>query len=341
MKKSILAMLFVSSLLVGCKDDDNEIDVEEEVVTEGQLDYTIGTQLDISGWDWKDASLGTIGTLTPLTGSISSDITLDAALTYSLSGIYSVESGATLTIPAGTKIVADAGTGVYIVVQKGGMINVQGTSSNPVVMSTESGNFGGLVICGDATTTEGVDATAEVGNLPYGGTNDSDNSGSISYLVINNAGAIITGDSQYNGLSLYAVGSGTTISNVSFTNGADDGIEFFGGTVSVTNLYSADNQDDAIDWTEGWNGTVTNAYISHSTDSYSTALEGDGDNGNPSFVNLTAVAAFEGTGMQFKKESGATITNLYLEGYSPEIDFRDEGAYSNVQIDGSSAVIIE
>jgi len=222
------------------------------------------------------------------------------------------------------------------------MIDVQGTMTEPVVMTAseeEAGKWGGLVIAGEATTTEGVDATAEVGGIIYGGTDDMDSSGSISYLIIRYAGASINSESQYNGLSLYAVGSGTTIENVAITDGLDDGVEFFGGTVSASNFYLEDNEDDAIDWTEGWNGTMTNAYISH-TGSFSTVVEADGENENPTLTNITAVstsAQEERTALQFKKESGATITGLSLTGYTTSVDMADDGPLSNISIEGAVA----
>ena len=76
---------------------------------------------------------------------------------------------------------------MYIAVLKGGKIDVQGTADNPVVIPSTAalgGDWGGLTICGDATTSAGVDAEAEVGGFIYGGANDADNSGSIKYLVI-------------------------------------------------------------------------------------------------------------------------------------------------------------
>ena len=247
-----------------------------------------------------------------------------------------------MTIPAGTKIVSQAGTDKYIVVQKGGMIDIQGTASAPVTMTSSNespGDWGGLVIAGNATTTEGVDATAEVGGVKYGGSVDTDNSGSIEYLIINYAGAQINAESQYNGLTLYAVGSGTTIENVAMLNGTDDGVEFFGGTVSVTNMYLENNEDDAVDWTEGWNGTITNTYISHTIDNFSTAFEGDKENGNPIFTNVTAISTTGGIALQFKKQSGATITNLYLSGYDTNIDMANDGPLANVIIDGIAAIL--
>ena len=276
-----------------------------------------------------------------MSGTLEEDFTLSASTIYNLSSSFIVESGVTLTIPAGTSIqAADGGKDVYIAVLKGGKIDVQGTESNPVSMSSASGNagnWGGLTICGDATTTAGADAEAEVGGFIYGGTNDTDNSGSINYLILKGTGAQINSDSQYNGISLYAVGSGTTISNVAVVNGADDGIEFFGGTVSVSNLYLENNEDDSIDWTEGWNGTVNNAFITHTVSGFSTVFEGDKENKNPKFNNITAVSTVGGTALQFKKESGATITGLSLTGYDVSIDMKDGGALTNVLIDGVAA----
>ncbi len=270
-------------------------------------------------------------------------MTLDPAVTYSLNSSYIVQDGGKLVIPAGTKIIArDGGTDVYIAVLKGGIIDIQGTEANPVVISSAEGNpgdWGGLTIVGDATTTEGVDAVAEVGGFVYGGNNDDDNSGSIKYLVISGTGAQINSESQYNGISFYAVGSGTTVENVAVLSGADDGVEFFGGTVSATNLYLENLEDDAVDWTEGWNGTVTNVYVYHTIDNFSTAVEADGANANPKLINFTAVSTTGGTALQFKKESGATFTNLYLEGYDTNVDMRDGGALANVKVDGASAVV--
>ena len=311
----------------------------EGSIADPSVSYTNTALITASDFNWVNSSVS-ITTL-PLQGTIASKVTLDASIKYVLNSSYIVKAGGELVIPAGTKIEAQAdGTAVYIAILKGGKIDVQGTENNPVVMSSvgsNPGDWGGLTICGDATTTAGVDAEAEVGGFIYGGTNDTDTSGSITYLVIKGTGAQINADSQYNGISLYAVGSGTTIENVSVIDGKDDGIEFFGGTVSASNLYLENNADDSVDWTEGWNGTVTNTYISHTVSGFSTAFEGDKDNGNPQFVNLTAISTVGGTGLQFKKTSGATITNIWLEGYDDNIDMKDGGALSNVQIDGADA----
>ncbi|OCK43785.1 hypothetical protein BA195_03545 [Tenacibaculum soleae] len=327
---------------------DKNIDMKDDgalsnVIIDGSAaqtdkDYMDGTKVDISSWSFIN---GEIVEITPLVGEVTGNITLTADKTYNLTGSYIVKDGGILNIEAGTKIIVDAkGTDVYIAVLQGGKININGTADAPVVMSSangQPGDWGGLTICGKATTSAGTDVTAEVGGFNYGGNDDADNSGSVKYLVIKGTGAQININSQYNGVSFYSVGSGTTVENIAVINGADDGVEFFGGTVSAKNLYLVNNEDDSVDWTEGWNGKVTNTYISHTIDNFSTAFEGDKVNGNPQFENLTAISTTGGTGLQFKKQSGATITNIWLEGYDTNIDMKDDGDLSNVKIDGADA----
>lgn len=276
-----------------------------------------------------------------LEGTLDQNFTLNPEIDYQLTGSFIVESGFDFTIPADTQIIADnGGTDVYIAVLQGAKININGTNSDPVIMSSIdgiAGDWGGLTICGNATTTAGANAQAEVGGFIYGGSNDEDSSGIIKNLIISGTGAQINAESQYNGISFYAVGSKTVVENIAIIDGADDGIEFFGGTVSAKNVYLKDNEDDAIDWTEGWNGTITNSYISNTVAGFSTVVEGDKDNKNPKLINLTAISSVGGTALQFKKESGATITDLHLIGYDKNIDMKDGGSLSNVIIEGIPA----
>lgn len=289
-----------------------------------------------------------------LPGNVTEDLTLDASTSYELTGSMIVNDGATLTIPAGTKITAQAGgTSVYIAVLKGGAINIEGTADNPVVMGSDSGvagSWGGLTICGKAFTSSGAteatdllavgEAEAEVGGFIYGGSDATDNSGSIEYLVLRGTGAQINADSQYNGISFYAVGSGTTVNNIAVIDGSDDGVEFFGGSVEATNIYLENNQDDAVDWTEEWDGGVTNVYISHTDANFSTAFEGDKANGMPFFDNVTAISSVGGKALQFKSTSGGVITNLYLEGYDTNVEFTSDTAdLSSVTVDGTAITL--
>jgi urease beta subunit len=315
----------------------------ENVIIEGEVgdpgkSYNNPPTVDPTSWTWVGAELAEI---VVLEGELAGELTLDASKSYRLKGSYIVKDGGKLTIPAGTKIHADAGgTDVYLAVLMGGQIFINGTAENPVVMASDLGqpaDWGGLTICGRGITTAGENAEAEVGGFKYGGTDNTDNSGSVTYLVIRGTGAQINSESQYNGVSLYAVGSATKLENISVINGADDGIEFFGGAATVTNIYLENNEDDAVDWTEGWNGGITNTYISHTIEGFSTAFEGDKVNNNPKFTNVTCISTVGGIALQFKKESGASITGLHINGYAVELDMKDGGALSNVKVDGADA----
>lgn len=293
--------------------------------------------INASDFAWATDALNTI--VGDLPANITSDLVLDANIEYLLDGPVLVSNGAELTIPAGTRIVSTSGTANYLAVLKGATIDIQGTMGNPVVMESNDGNaWGGLIICGDATTTEGVDAIAEVGGLLYGGTNDNDGSGNIDYLILRNTGAQINADSQFNGLTLYAVGDDTTIDNVAVIGGSDDGVEFFGGTVNMNNFYAENLEDDAVDWTEGWNGTLTNTFVNITIENFSTAIEADGENNNPTLVNFTAVSTMGGTAIQIKNDSGATIDGLSLTGFDTQFDFRDSAPLSNLPVDGANVI---
>jgi len=311
----------------------------ETVVADPGKSYTEVATVDIALFDWIN-NRGSVEA-TVLQGVVEGELNLNASVAYELTSSLIVKDGGKLTIPAGTKITArDGGTDVYIAILQGGKIDIQGTPENPVVISSINampGDWGGLTIVGKATTTEGINATAEVGGFIYGGSDDTDNSGSIKNLTILGTGAQINADSQYNGVSLYAVGSGTVLENIAVINGSDDGIEFFGGTVSATNLYFENNEDDAVDWTEGWNGTVMNTYVSHTVAGFSTAVEADGLHKNPKLINFTAISTVGGTALQFKKESGATLNNIFIEGYQTNLDMKDNGPLANVTIDGTTA----
>src|SRR4030095_9292514 len=58
-------------------------------------------------------------------------------------------------------------------------------------------------------------------------------------------------------------------------SGFDDGIEFFGGSVNVTNYIALYVRDDSIDFSDGYNGTVRNALVIHSPQNGNNCVEGD------------------------------------------------------------------
>lgn len=117
----------------------------------------------------------------------------------------------------------------------------------------EAGAWGGLHICGYAHTNNGS-GSSEIGNAPYGGNNDADNSGTLKYIRLEYTGYAFDEEHEANGVSFYGVGNGTTVEHLQAYKGSDDGFEFFGGSVNVKYLVATSCSDDSFDWTEGWNG---------------------------------------------------------------------------------------
>ena len=230
-------------------------------------------------------------------GVQTADLTLEANTEYVLTEALIMSEGTTLTIPAGVVIKANRGAGVYIAIVQGARIIAEGTSTSPIVLTSNvatpaAGDWGGLIVLGRApiNSVAGGDttSTSEIGGLPYGGSNASDDSGIIKYVRVEYSGGAADASSENNGFSFYGVGNGTTIQFIQAFEGKDDGIEFFGGTVNASNLSVIGAQDDSVDWTEGFTGTLTDVYIEHRV-SHDKGIEADGfntdigNNSNPVF----------------------------------------------------------
>lgn len=208
---------------------------------------------------------------------ISADITQSRTLfsdtTYTLQGYIKVTNGAVLTIQPGTTIVGDAETpGSSLWILRGARIEANGTAAAPIVFTSEKaagsrapGDWGGIIIVGNGIINRNPGAGGSIlteGGIAgeaenyAGGTNNADNSGTLRYVRIEFAGFDIStqGGQELNGLSMYAVGSGTRLENVEVLAGLDDSFEWWGGAVDGHNLVSYESGDDHFDWTEGYRG---------------------------------------------------------------------------------------
>ncbi len=286
-----------------------------------------------------------------LNGDITSDTTLDESLVYCIDGPVIVTNGATLTVPAGMTIYAEPKFSAYILVAQGGKMNVEGTASAPVTFTptTATGNWGGLVINGyapisgsnDPAVTANVGATEVSTSFPYGGTDAADDSGSYTYMILDRTGASSSADVEHNGLTLNGVGSGTTIENIYIPSTADDGVEFFGGSVNVTNLLVVNSDDDMFDFTQGYTGTLTNCYGVweagySSLEGDPRGVEADGNldgkdsshlaQSNFTIANMTIVnnSTFQmHDAIKVRRGATATITNALVKGSGETKDLID------------------
>ena len=318
---------------------------------------------------------GSDSTVAVVEGKINEDFTFTKELYWVLDGRVFV-TGAELTIEAGTIVMGETGTGLdasSLVIATDGTINATGTSSSPIIFTTvidnimlgdlsgtnldesNRGLWGGLVLLGESIiSATGTGATAQIEGIPttetlgaYGGTTDDDNSGVLSYISIRHGGASIEADKEINGLTLGGVGSGTTVNNIEIIGNSDDGIEFFGGSVNVTNLLIWNVTDDGIDIDQSYSGTVSNFYVITDGGVTDNCLEIDGPESTTNATGFFTLinGRIEGPGttstivdaLAFCKSSAqGTIENVYWTNFNAA-DHADADGQAII-LDGSSDI---
>lgn len=338
--KFLLGLFATAILFIGCADDDT-------------ADVIINQN---GGVENPDETVNLV-----IGGTLTEDLILSTGTEYSLESALIVPDGLTLTVEPGVVVRAATGSDVYVAILQGGTINAEGTSSNPIVFTSATatpnpGDWGGLIVLGRApiNSVVGGDATStsEIGGLPYGGNIVDDNSGIIRYVRVEFSGGAADAASENNGFSFYAVGNGTTIEFIQAFEGADDGVEFFGGTVDASFVSVIGAQDDSVDWTEGYSGSLNNVYIEH-RQIHDKGVEGDGFNtdiGNnsspvfwsaPTITNLTINglgSSNENEAVRLRAGTRATITNVFLQGFAEGFDL-DDTETGNGVLAGETTVI--
>ncbi len=274
--------------------------------------------------------------VTPATGqviTVSGDITSDtkwyAAGKYMLSGFVYVKNNATLTIEPGVLIKGVSGTKAALIIERGSRIMAAGTAANPIVFTSDKpkgqrsyGDWGGLVICGKALTNKHDSGTGTgiaeggIGSL-YGGNDPADNSGVLQYVRIEfpGIGLTATANSEINGLTLYSVGSGTTIDHIQVSYSGDDSYEWFGGTVNCRYLVAFRGWDDDFDTDNGYSGKVQ--FFAGLRDpavadqSQSNGFESDNDADGSTLSPVTTAIFVNGSMFGPLATLSATVNSLY------------------------------
>lgn len=277
---SLLAILVAGATAIsGCKKSSNPVEVppapdSNESLADAFFDKVsyrgaFGTADWTATWANYTPNATVYGATTDvLTGTISTNTTLDANKIYLLSGFVYVKEGVTLTIPAGTVIRGDKISKGTLVVTRGAKLIAQGTIDKPIVFtsnfaagSRNPGDWGGVILLGKSTNNipggvgviEGGISTPEAN---HGGTDPLDNSGVLKFVRIEFPGIAFVKDNEINGLTLGSVGSGTTIDYVQVSYSGDDSYEWFGGTVNAKHLLSIGNVDDIFDFDNGFSGKL-------------------------------------------------------------------------------------
>lgn len=300
-----------------------------------------------------------------------------------------------LEIQAGATV-AFENNSAFMVVNRGSKLFARGTEVAPITFTSESdvrgtvgaedvSQWGGMVINGYGVTNKcAYNGNLDAGTLTlegechilaegaagddqsnYGGDNNEDSSGEMTYVRVKHTGAAVANGDELNGVAFNAVGSGTVVKNLQAYSTYDDGIEFFGGAVNIENYVALYVRDDSIDIDEGYRGTITNALVIQSeTDgnhciesdgigSYKAAetarnadIIGKGINSRPVIEGLTCIVSPQaagthdpGAGWLFREGIYPTVTNSmivasFIEDAS-DIAIRDE--YDNYCLNVTSA----
>jgi hypothetical protein len=337
-KQIMLGMLAVAALAItSCGDDDDTTDNGNGGTTENFI-----------------------------TGQITENKTLTNDVVWELRGRTTVTNGAVLTIEPGTIIKGFPGQGAnasVLIIARGAQINANGTEDAPIIFTSTADNiqlgqtrgtnltendrglWGGLIVLGNAPSSfRGDVAEVQIEGIPasdsnglYGGTNATDNSGTLNYISIRYGGTNIGEGNEINGLTLGGVGSGTTVSNIEVVGNVDDGIEFFGGTVNASNLLVWAQGDDAIDIDQAYSGTIDNAAVVLG-DNSDHALEIDGPEGSMdgafTLNNVTLIGNMntsKGEYADFRSNAQGAVNNVFATGFkdSSDVELDNNGVAQN------------
>jgi hypothetical protein len=361
-----IVLLIAICLVCACSDDDNgnANPKQDGSVPAGDGTTSQGDGPAASGCPTptKEIAAGVCGLLGGAANAITSNLTLTADKTWVLQGGVFVgddQKETVLTIEAGTTVYGDtAGTSPsFLTIRRHSRIMAVGTKEKPIVFTSiaekgkrKRGDWGGIIINGLATIncqTAPCEAEGEGSTGKYGGSDDADSSGTLKYVRIEFAGKLITSKNELNSLALQAVGSGTTLEYIQVHMGADDGIEFFGGTASFKYVLSTGIDDDNLDWTDGWRGKGQFFVAQQYDGAGDNGIEADNNAENntytprskPTISNITLIGSPSSSksdlGMLLREGTGANISNAIVTAWNEAcLSINNDETYKNAY-DGS------
>ena len=144
----------------------------------------------------------------------------------------------------------------------------------------------------------------------------------LRFVSVRHGGTTLAAANEINGITLAGVGSSTIVDYVEVISNADDGIEFFGGSVDVKHAAVAFCDDDSFDWDQGYNGNGQFWFVlqdqPNTLGDRGGELDGDdleeGDTdgvpvSNPTVYNATFMGEGTNNGAILRNGSAGTIAN--------------------------------
>jgi len=330
--------------------------------------HTLVVQIrDYTGTRVVKAAYFKIGVVTEsvdVTGEITADTTWVNTKAYRLTGLVLVKSGATLTIEPGTFVIGLPGTqpARALLITKTGKLMAEGTRNRPIIMTSslpfgqrKPGDWGGLILLGEAPINV-AGGTANIEGLPpsddtaYGGGNANHNCGTLAYVRVEYAGAILGFANEVNSFTWGGCGKQTVAHHLNAVYGLDDSFEWFGGTMDAKYLAGNYGRDDYIDSQLGYTGRIQHVVALVNSDNANRGIENDNSEfdfqalpkNKPTMYNFTFVGAGaqytqgadEGTSVGaiwLRRGAAGTYHNMILHTWvSNGIDFRDDATLANL-----------
>jgi hypothetical protein len=256
------------------------------------------------------------GPVSEVTGAL----TLDCSQDWILEGHVFVRANATLTIEAGTTIVAKKGTNAAIVIDPGAKIVANGERDLPIVLTSDgappaAGDWRGLFVLGLAPPAgqgpfEGDPA------LPWGGVNADDSSGSLTFVRVEYA---------ENGAVFAGAGRKTKVDSIQVRKTVQNCFFFYGGTVDAKHLVCQYPGDEQFDTFIRYSGRLQFLF-GQKTGLGANVFNKNGflvDEANPVVYNATLcgdTAPNNGYGLVFRDGAKMDMSNLLMTGWFAGLD---------------------
>jgi len=282
---------------------------------------------------------GVVRATIELTSAITENRTLTSDNAYSIRGIVTVRNNATLTVQPGTFILGQPGSqppSVLLIATNGKLV-AEGTRSRPIIMTSsqpigqrQRGDWGGLLMLGLAPINDpagflSIEGLPELPETRYGGTDVNHSCGSLRYVRVEFAGALLRPNEETNSFTWGGCGKGTKSEFLQAHYGLDDSFEWFGGTNDAKYLVGTYGADDYIDGQIGWSGRIQHGVMVANEDLSNRGIEMDNYErdftakplGKPSIYNVSFIGGgargfdeADAPCLYFRRGAGGAYNNL-------------------------------